>query len=530
MITKSNPYLFVFFAIFFLCLTIFLHLYKLGGRPDGFYCDEASIGYNAWSIVRTGADEYGNNYPLFFRCFDNYHEPVMVYSVAVLVKLFGLSEFIVRLPSALFLILASVAFYFLAKGYCRNKYIAMGAAFVFSVLPWIFPVSRVMMAGYSAMLLGICVGWLFMMKAFGGRSYVAAVLSAGGWAFAMYSHNCGRPVSAAILVVFTLCFYKMLLGRWKIYVLFASSFFIMMVPMIIAVARNPQILGSRFSQIAVWSSSSGIPETLQRIFFNYCSYFSPQYLFISGDQNLRHNSGFGGELYIFLVPLLIAGLFLMYFKLKKNPWYGLMLIGIFICPLAAVFTTGVMHSTRTLNGAPFWMILAVCGAAWLYGNRPRQHKLLAVIAFLAVFEVSLYMKHYFSTYSEISPNAFSAPFNNTLKYVFARMKENEKLYVSPTFFPHAVDSTFKPVWYSHFLFYGRVNPSEYQRHGLPGNIVPYCGRLSSPGYFIRSGTLIDNTGAVYPNFERIPHGAAYLMRIPCSINTYYEIYRIGPRR
>lgn len=530
MTAKSDKNLFFVSAGLLIVIGIFLHFYRLSSLPCGFFCDEASIGYNAWSIVSTGADEYGNKYPLFFRCFDNYHEPVMVYSVAFLVKLFGLSEFTVRLPSAIFLILASVAFFFLAKRYCRNKYIALGAAFVFSSLPWIFPVSRAMMAGYTAMLLGICMGWLFTMKTFGRRSYLYAVLAAAGWAFAMYSHNCGRPVTAALLVAFTLCFYKMLLKRWKIYLLFASSFFVFMVPMIVAVIRNPQILTGRYSQISVWNAFASVSDSLLHIFFNYCAYFSPQYLFFEGDRNLRHNSAFGGELYIFLIPLLAAGLLSVYFRLRKNPWCAFILIGIFIYPLAAVFTSGVMHSTRTLNGIPFWMILSVCGATFFYRAGRMTRKLLVAIAFIAAFEISAYMAHYFSTYPGIARNAFSAPLNNTLKYVFSRIGDKQVLYVSPTFFPHAVDSSFKPVWYSHFLFYGRIDPAAYQKNGLPSWIVPYSGRVAAPGYLLRSSSLKDDFGALYPNFESIPPGAKYLLRIPYSRNNFYEIYWIDGRK
>ncbi|OGV34033.1 MAG: hypothetical protein A2020_01015 [Lentisphaerae bacterium GWF2_45_14] len=527
MITKSKSNLFLFCAGILLLLSVFLHLYKLGEIPSGFFCDESSIGYNAWAMALTGADEYGNKYPLFFRCFDNYHEPVMVYSIVPIIKLFGLSEFTVRLPSALFHIIASISFYFLALRYCRNRYIALAGAFVFSVLPWIFPVSRVMMAGYTAMLLGICIGWLFMMRAFGEKSYTWAILSAAGWAFAMYSHNCGRPVTAVILTVFTLCFYRMLLKRWKIYTVFASSFFIFMAPMIIAVMRNPRILGGRFSQIAVWNNSSGIWETLQRIISNYCGYFSSTFLFLSGDGNLRHNSGFGGELYIFLFPLLLAGFVVLYTQLKKNPWYAFILIGIFTYPVAAIFTIDPIHATRSINGAPFWTILCLLGADWLFQSRRILRSILIIISVLAAIEVSFYMTHYFTRYREISENAFSAPFITTLKYAFERMNKDDSIYISPTFFPHAVDRSFKPVWYSHFLFFGRVSPADYQKKGLPLRIVPYGGVVSSPGYLVRSSHVADDYGALYPNFEKVPSGTKCSGRIKYKKNIYYEIYRIG---
>ena len=41
-----------------LILGVFLRFWKLGQTPKGFYLDEAALGYNAYSIMETGKDEY----------------------------------------------------------------------------------------------------------------------------------------------------------------------------------------------------------------------------------------------------------------------------------------------------------------------------------------------------------------------------------------------------------------------------------------------------------------------------------------
>ena len=58
--------------LFILTLATFLRLYRLKDNPAGFFCDEASIGYNAYSILTTGKDEWGQPWPLFFRAFGEY--------------------------------------------------------------------------------------------------------------------------------------------------------------------------------------------------------------------------------------------------------------------------------------------------------------------------------------------------------------------------------------------------------------------------------------------------------------------------
>ncbi|MCX6984195.1 MAG: glycosyltransferase family 39 protein, partial [Lentisphaerae bacterium] len=170
-------------AILLLALTGFLHFFRTGEVPCGFYADEASVGYNAFCISETGADEYGIRYPVFFKCFDNYQDPVMIYSLVPLIKMFGTEKWVVRFPSGLFHILASIAFFSLASKYAGNRWICLGGAFVFSILPWIFPLSRSGMGGYTPMLFGMAAGGYFIMDAIGRRSMISAVFAGFFWAF-----------------------------------------------------------------------------------------------------------------------------------------------------------------------------------------------------------------------------------------------------------------------------------------------------------------------------------------------------------
>ena len=77
--------------------------------------DEASIGYNAYSILKTGADEYGNKFPLSIRSFDDYKPPFYIYLDVPSIAIFGLNETGVRFPAPLFGFLSVAVIYFLAK-------------------------------------------------------------------------------------------------------------------------------------------------------------------------------------------------------------------------------------------------------------------------------------------------------------------------------------------------------------------------------------------------------------------------------
>src|SRR4030042_964584 len=89
-----------FFMLTIILLAAFLRLNKLEGTPPSLTSDEASLGYNAYSILKTGKDEYGEFLPIIFKSFGDYKPGLYVYFAAPFIATFGLNEIAVRLPSA----------------------------------------------------------------------------------------------------------------------------------------------------------------------------------------------------------------------------------------------------------------------------------------------------------------------------------------------------------------------------------------------------------------------------------------------
>lgn len=103
-------------VLIIILLAAFLRLYKLGSVPPSLYWDEASLGYNAYSILKTARDEHGRFLPgTNFAAFGDYKPPGYIYATVPSIALFGLNEFAIRFPSALFGILTVLLTYFLAK-------------------------------------------------------------------------------------------------------------------------------------------------------------------------------------------------------------------------------------------------------------------------------------------------------------------------------------------------------------------------------------------------------------------------------
>ncbi len=135
-----------------LLITIFGFLtraYKLDSSPAGLYIDETSIGYNAYSIIKTAHDEHGKFMPLFFEAFGEYKLPVYIYSVALVQLIIGPSDISVRIPALLFGTFSITLLYFFAKelftdwGLHRiRSTVPVLGSFLLAVSPWHFQFSR----------------------------------------------------------------------------------------------------------------------------------------------------------------------------------------------------------------------------------------------------------------------------------------------------------------------------------------------------------------------------------------------------
>ena len=105
-----------FYLILIILLAGTLRFYNLADNPPAPYWEEAALGYDAYSILKTGKDFHGNNWPLVaFESFGDWKPSLYFYAVVPAVAGFGLNTFAVRFPSAAAGTLTVVLVYFLAK-------------------------------------------------------------------------------------------------------------------------------------------------------------------------------------------------------------------------------------------------------------------------------------------------------------------------------------------------------------------------------------------------------------------------------
>ncbi|MEM4230658.1 MAG: hypothetical protein QXF25_02180, partial [Candidatus Pacearchaeota archaeon] len=133
--------------IFILALSIFLRVWDLGNVPPSASLDEASIGYNAYSVLKTGTDEYGD-FPLISqRGYDDFRRSTYLFLTAPFIKILGLNTVAVRLPAVILSILSVWATYYIVLAlFFKNSNFSISVAllsvFLLTISPWHIYISR----------------------------------------------------------------------------------------------------------------------------------------------------------------------------------------------------------------------------------------------------------------------------------------------------------------------------------------------------------------------------------------------------
>src|SRR3989344_5970549 len=153
------------FWIFLLALV--LRLYNLSEVPYGFHADEAKVGWNAYSFLKTGADDWGNKFPLHYNTFGDFRPTGIIYLTVPSIAIFGLNEFAVRLPGALAGALTVVILYLFIRELVRGTKLftspfPLFTATMLTLSPWHITLSRATSEAIIAILLTLTGLWLLI--------------------------------------------------------------------------------------------------------------------------------------------------------------------------------------------------------------------------------------------------------------------------------------------------------------------------------------------------------------------------------
>ena len=429
-----------FYLIVIIFLAIILRVVLLNEIPNGFYSDEASIGYNAYSILKTGKDEHGMLLPLYFKAFGEYKNPVYIYSAIPFIKIFGLNEFAVRWTSALFGTLTVIFTYFLAKE-LFHKRVGLWAALFLAISPWHLQFSRVAFEAISLPCL-FTIGCYFLLKGMGKGKYLfySSILLA----VTFYTYAPAKVFVPLFLTGFFALNYRSLIKFKRELFLSLALAFLILVPLLIFTVHGQG--QSRFNIVSIftkhslnltrdnilndkyWSTSLFKSLSDHKFFLimysflrNYFLHISQNFFFFKGDSNTRHCIGGMGQLYQFEGILLVIGI--IFLVLRKRKKHLILLWWILIFPVPSSFTyESVPHAVRSICGLPVFQIIAALGlvSSFNYIKYVRINKsgyktgikyLTTSVSILflafAVYNIRYYFVRYYKEYPKKSFGAWS---------------------------------------------------------------------------------------------------------------------------
>lgn len=137
-----------------LIIGISLNVYKFGDIPKYLNYDEGGTEYDAYCIANYGVDRYLNKFPVYFVNYGDGQNALYAYLAAIVIKIFGMSQKILRIPALVLSIIEIITAYFLVKEFKGKK---QGLLFMLlvTIMPWHIMKSRWALESYllSPMLL-----------------------------------------------------------------------------------------------------------------------------------------------------------------------------------------------------------------------------------------------------------------------------------------------------------------------------------------------------------------------------------------
>lgn len=461
-----------FFLLAIVILAASLRLFFLPKVPPGFIPEEASSSWNAYSILKTGRDEWGNFLPLVFKEAGAYKLPLGSYAIVPSIALLGLNEASVRLPTALASIAAIILTYFVSLQLFRNKTVALLASFFLAISPWHIAVGRYAVEVNWGIPVFLCGLYFFLTGVKQPRKLILAGLFFG---ISYYTYFSFMPFTL-MFVVGLLFFHRFLFSdrkrRGKKYL---YAFIFIQILFLIPFLANTS-LKTRYQQ-TTFIDDIGIvdrlnehrgacrqryPLPLCRMIYNkplafalekirnYINHFSTTVFFLyGGELNLSGMPARQGLFFLVELPLILIGAFLL---AKKGGASKILLLWLLLYPLPSA-SSGEGHIWRMMTLLPLPQIAEAYAAVVIFSSIKRLSISLFITFVFCLFFL-MFLTDYFGYFALNQGHYSYYGFRDLYKYLKTVEKDYDHIVVAP------INLGFNQL-YIYYLFYNQYNPWDF---------------------------------------------------------------------
>lgn len=468
-------------------LAALLRFVALGTNPPSLNWDEAAWGYNAYSLGIDGRDEFGRFLPYdYLESFGDYKPPMYAYLDILPVKIFGLTPFATRFPSAFFGVLTVLMTYFLVKQiFLKSKFkewYALLSTLILAISPWHLLLSRAAFEANVASFFLVTGVWLFLYS-MQKRAWFLP-LSAAFFVASMYTFNTARIVAPLLSIVLGVGFWKTLWEK-KIVAAFALIVGIMLILPTAKFLLSPQAK-IRFQEVNIFSDISIIETTNQNIendhnsfigkiihnrritysgafLQHYLDNLNPNFLFIHGDGNPKFSIQDVGQMYIWDIPFFIFGILFLVIKREGKWWLIPLWLLLAIIPAATARETP--HALRTEATLPMFQILSAYGFVQLILLLPHglkignfgAKKIIIITGILLLGSNLLYFERdYFTYYPKTESGEWQYGYEQSVAYASSQYNKYDRIQVTQTLG--------RP--YIYYLFFTKTDPRFFRKTAI----------------------------------------------------------------
>jgi 4-amino-4-deoxy-L-arabinose transferase-like glycosyltransferase len=518
-----------FILIIILLISLALRFYRSTYPP--LLWDEAALGYNAYSILKTGKDEYGQTLPLIFKSFGDYKPGLYIYLTLPFVGMFGLSEASTRLPSIILGSLTPILVYALIKLLSPKFHsLPLIAATILALNPYNIHFSR---AAWETNILTfelVFASVIYFLALKKDQNYLF-LISGIVFGLSLFTYQAAKLISP-LLIISLLISTSKIKHRLPQILLFLLPLFVSLLPVLWGLIFSQN--ANRLQVISLLSyPRSGEESQLilsegnktdyaifhsQPIFFSrnfisrYFNHFSPRFLAFEGDwQNLRHSAPYIGVLLYPSLLFFLVGFFYALSNLFSSPHHRAHLfffLWLLFAPLPAALTRDSIQSVRAMSLSIPLVYFTALGISqvttFIISLKLKLLHYTYYFFLITGYFVSLilYLDLYHYHLLPKIPSQFVYGYQPAMKYLIDRQSQYQNL-VFTNFYGQA---------YIYYLFYSHYPPADYQRQA----------QLTSNS--LDTGTVehIDKIKFSEPNFQQLKTQSSVL-----AIFSYDEIIRQG---
>ena len=359
-----------------------LYAWDVPRNPPGFYIDESSIAYNALKVSRTGADEYGESFPLYFRAFGDYKNPVYVYALAALFRVTGPSITAARLLSACLGALAALLLGLLAARLTKRAAVGVVVGLSALLTPWLYESSRLVFE-VAAYPLAVVLFLLSLRRASVKErwAHFDVVAIASALALLTYTYSIGRLLAPLLALGLSFFVTRRNLARvaeaWAVYALALA-------PLFVFNFLTPGALTERFQLITYLKPEEGVREAARGFTLHYLADVNPARWLLTGEPNIRDHLPGAPALLAATLLLACVGLVIVLLRHGREAWWRFQLYALIASVIPAALTVNDFPQLRLIAFPVFLHVLLAPAIAWTLEGTGRRRALLYVSVVLLV--------------------------------------------------------------------------------------------------------------------------------------------------